>query len=152
MTLYLHKDLPRVAYIMYTAISFGNERRRHVGGGKTLPLGYLDQERLGNQTKSGGDLSLLLLIYLLHQLFFDHGTDIACNADMRVGEVAQFCRLQGEGQSLMRAAMSQMQFSARAYHRILKLAHTIADLAGGEEIQHPHLVETLQHKPKITIE
>ncbi len=70
-------------------------------------------------------------------------TDIVCNADMRVGEIRQFCKLQDEGQSLMRAAMSQMNLSARAYHRILKLARTIADLAGSEEIQSAHLAEAL---------
>jgi len=43
--------------------------------------------------------------------------DIVCNADMRIGEVRQFCQLQAEGQSLMRAAMSQLNLSARAYHR-----------------------------------
>ncbi|MFN8402397.1 MAG: hypothetical protein U0V48_02420 [Anaerolineales bacterium] len=47
-----------------------------------------------------------------------------------MGEIRQFCQLQDEGQSLMRAAMSQMNLSARAYHRILKLSRTIADLAG----------------------
>jgi magnesium chelatase family protein len=61
-------------------------------------------------------------------------SDIVCNADMRVGEIRQFCRLQDEGQSLMRAAMTQLNLSARAYHRILKLARTIADLAGNDEI------------------
>jgi magnesium chelatase family protein len=83
--------------------------------------------------------------------------DIVCNADMRVGEIRQFCRLQDEGgvlsmskhQGLMRAAMSQLQLSARAYHRILKLARTIADLAGSEDIQSVHLAEALQYRPKI---
>jgi magnesium chelatase family protein len=75
--------------------------------------------------------------------------DIICNADMRVGEIRQFCKLQDEGQSLMRAAMSQMNLSARAYHRILKLARTIADLAGSEEIQSAHLAEALQYRPKL---
>ncbi|MBI3153671.1 MAG: ATP-binding protein [Chloroflexi bacterium] len=76
-------------------------------------------------------------------------TDVLCNADMRIGEVRQFCKLQPEGQSLMRAAMSQLNLSARAYHRILKLARTIADLAGSEEIQSPHLAEALQYRPKL---
>jgi magnesium chelatase family protein len=58
---------------------------------------------------------------------------------MRVGEVRQFCKLQNECQSLIRAAMSQPNLSARAYHRILKLARTIADLAGSEDIQSTHL-------------
>jgi len=77
-----------------------------------------------------------------------HST-IICNADMRVGEIRQFCKLQDEGQSLMRAAMTQLNLSARAYHRILKLARTIADLAGSEEIQSAHLAEALQYRPKI---
>jgi len=78
-------------------------------------------------------------------------TDIICNADMRVGEIRQFCRLQDEGQSLMRAAMTQLNLSARAYHRILKLARTIADLAGSEEIQSVHLAEALQYRPKLML-
>lgn len=68
---------------------------------------------------------------------------------MRVGEVRLFCGLQAEGQSLMRAAMGQMNLSARDYHRILKLARTIADLAGNENIQSAHLAEVLQYRPKI---
>jgi magnesium chelatase family protein len=83
---------------------------------------------------------------------FAHSTDIVCNADMRIGEVRQFCQLQPEGQSLMRAAMSQLNLSARAYHRILKLSCTIADLAESEEIQSPHLAEALQYRPKLMIE
>ena len=75
--------------------------------------------------------------------------DIVCNADMRIGEIRQFCQLQAEGQSLMRSAMSQLNLSARAYHRILKLSRTIADLAGSEEIQSTHLAEALQYRPKI---
>ena len=78
-------------------------------------------------------------------------TDVLCNADMRVGEVRQFCQLQAEGQSLMRAAMSQLNLSARAYHRILKLSRTIADLAGSEEIRSSHLAEALQYRPKIML-
>ena len=70
-------------------------------------------------------------------------SEVVCNADMRIGEVRQFCSIQPEGQSLMRAAMSQLNLSARAYHRIFKLARTIADLAGSEEIQSPHLAEAL---------
>jgi len=76
---------------------------------------------------------------------------VICNADMRVGEIRRFCRLQDEGQRLMRSAMTQLNLSARAYHRILKLARTIADLAGCEDIQSVHLAEALQYRPKLMI-
>ena len=64
---------------------------------------------------------------------------------MRVGEIRQFCKVDEEGQCLMRAAMTQLNLSARAYHRTqsVKLARTIADLAGSEEIQSVHLAEAL---------
>jgi len=85
----------------------------------------------------------------IQQCLADHDSDIISNADMCVREIRQFCKLQDEGQSLMRAAMNQMNLSARAYHRILKLARTIADLAGSEDIQSTHLSEELQYRPKL---
>jgi magnesium chelatase family protein len=84
--------------------------------------------------------------------FSNNGSsDIVCNADMCVGEIRQYCKLPEEDQSLMRVAMSQLNLSARAYQRILKLARTIADLAGCEEIQSLHLAEALQHRPKLML-
>jgi magnesium chelatase family protein len=80
-------------------------------------------------------------------------SNVVCNTDMRVGRLRQFCRLQNEGQSLMCAAMTQHNLSARAYHRTrsVKLARTIADLAGSNEIESAHLAEALQYRPKLMI-
>ena len=68
---------------------------------------------------------------------------------MYIGEIREFCKLQDESQRLMRAAMSQRNLSARVYHRILKLARIVADLAGCEDMQSVHLAEALKHRPKL---
>ena len=75
--------------------------------------------------------------------FVNYSSEIICNADVQVGEIRQFCGLQEEGQRLTRAAMAQLNLSARTYHRILKLARTIADLAECEEIGSVSLAEAL---------
>ncbi len=77
---------------------------------------------------------------------------ITCNTDMGPGEIRKFCQLDKDSESLIRAAMRQMQLSARAYHRILKLARTIADLAGKEQIKSTHLAEALQYRPKLMLD
>ena len=67
---------------------------------------------------------------------------------MRPAEVRRFCQLDEAGSVLMRTAMNQLQLSARAYHRVLKLARTIADLAGSDRIAPNHLAEALQYRQK----
>jgi magnesium chelatase family protein len=76
------------------------------------------------------------------------GTELACNADMGPTEVRQYCEVDQAGKSLLRAAMQQLAMSARAYHRILKLARTIADLAGSERIETAYLAEAIQYRPR----
>jgi magnesium chelatase family protein len=73
---------------------------------------------------------------------------LTCNADMHPAEVRQHCLLDEACRALMKTAMNQLQLSARGYHRILKLARTIADLAGSEQIGLSHLAEALQYRPK----
>ena len=79
----------------------------------------------------------------------DNSTTVSCNGDMGPAEVRLHCVLDENGSALMRSAMNQLQLSARAYHRVLKLSRTIADLAGSENIQTPHLAEALQYRPKL---
>ena len=76
------------------------------------------------------------------------GTNLLTNADMGAAEVREYCNVDPAGKSLLRSAMQQLQMSARAYHRILKLARTIADLAGSEKIETVHLAEAIQYRPR----
>jgi hypothetical protein len=73
---------------------------------------------------------------------------LSCNADMGPAEVREYCPIDDAGRSLLRAAMEQLQMSARAFHRVLKLGRTIADLAGSDEIETAHLAEALQYRPR----
>jgi magnesium chelatase family protein len=76
------------------------------------------------------------------------GTPLSCNADMGPAEIRQFCQVDEAAKSLLKAAMQQMHLSARAYHRVLKLGRTIADLAGSEQIRTAHIAEAIQYRPR----
>jgi len=76
------------------------------------------------------------------------GTPFICNAEMGPAEVWKLCRMEENARSLLQAAMKQLDLSARAFHRILKLSLTIADLAGSDTIGIVHLAEALQYRQR----
>jgi magnesium chelatase family protein len=75
-------------------------------------------------------------------------TGILTNTDMRVGEIQKFCVLRPDAQQLMELSVKRMQLSARAYHRVLKLSRTIADLDNKDWIEVHHVAEALQYRPR----
>jgi magnesium chelatase family protein len=81
-----------------------------------------------------------------HERF--QGTELTCNAEMMPTEVREFCQVEESAQSLLKAAMKQLYLSARAFHRILKLARTIADLENADIIKAHHLAEAIQYRPR----
>jgi len=70
----------------------------------------------------------------------------SCNARMSHSEIRKHCAINKEQGDLLQHAMEQLALSARAYDRILKVARTIADLAGCESIETPHLLEAIQYR------
>jgi len=76
------------------------------------------------------------------------GTWLTCNAEMSPAEVREFCQTEESAQSLLKAAMKQLYLSARAFHRILKLGRTIADLENTDIIKAHHLAEAIQYRPR----
>lgn len=77
------------------------------------------------------------------------GTKLTCNAEMGPAEVRDCCDVEPAAEKLLKAAMQQLHLSARAFHRVLKLARTIADLAESELIAANHVAEAIQYRPRI---
>ena len=72
--------------------------------------------------------------------------DIHCNAQMTERMIHQFAEPDSEGLTLLRTAMEQLKLSARAYSRILKVARTIADLDGSEQVRALHISEAVSYR------
>ena len=82
------------------------------------------------------------------QLSRFEGTTLACNADMGPAKVKDVCILEDAARGLLQQATQQLQLSARAFHRILKLSRTIADLSASERIEVSHVAEAVQYRPR----
>ncbi|MCE5197035.1 MAG: YifB family Mg chelatase-like AAA ATPase [Negativicutes bacterium] len=72
--------------------------------------------------------------------------ELTCNAAMRAKQIKQYCKLSNDCQQLLNTAFRKLNLSARAYDRILKVARTIADLAGREAIEAIHLAEAIGYR------
>ncbi|MDQ5958032.1 MAG: magnesium chelatase family protein [Patescibacteria group bacterium] len=76
-------------------------------------------------------------------------TKINLNAEMSAKQLGQFVKLSKELTDLLNTSAERLGLSARAYHRVIKLARTIADLEASADIQQNHLLEALQYRPKV---
>ena len=76
---------------------------------------------------------------------------ILTNSDLGAGEIDQFCKLEGAADNLLKAALRKLQLSARAYHRVLKVSRTIADLAESDAIRTEHVAEAVQYRSRTLL-
>jgi len=74
--------------------------------------------------------------------------NIRTNSEMKLPQLKKYCQVDSAGQEILKTAVNNLHLSARAYHRMLKLGRTIADLAGSERILASHLAEALQYRPR----
>lgn len=74
------------------------------------------------------------------------GKGIGCNAELGVRELETHCAVPPEAETLLKMAIQELGFSARAYHKCLKVARTIADLEGKEAIETAHVAESIHYR------
>ena len=109
----------------------------------------LKQEEMTGPTESGEPSACIrarVQDARLRQASRFAGTSLHCNAHMQARQLKAFCPQSSDVKDLLRAAISQLSLSARAYDRILKLSRTIADLDDKEKIELAHVAEALQYR------
>jgi magnesium chelatase family protein len=104
----------------------------------------------GNLTPSSAEIRIQVIQARERQVMRLAGTKKTCNAEMNNKDIDQFCVLSSETNELLQKAVARLDLSTRAYYRTLKLARTIADLAGSENICAEHITEALGYREKNT--
>ncbi len=98
----------------------------------------------GNTAKGESSKKIQKRVYNAFQIQQNRGP--RCNAELKVKEIEKFCVLKNNEKLLLEKAMEKLKLSARAYHRILKLARTIADIENSLTIETPHLTEAISYR------
>ncbi len=110
----------------------------------------IEYEKLAGEASGEPSLSIRARVEQARQLQRDRfaGTKLTSNADMGPMEVRRYCIVDDQAQGLLATAMKRLNLSARAFHRILKLSRTIADLASSELITAAQVAEAIQYRPR----
>lgn len=79
-------------------------------------------------------------------------TNIVCNAQMTHAMLKEYCKLTDKAQDILKLVFEQMRLSARAYDRIIKVAQTIADLEGMQQIEDTHIAQAIQYRNNLNLQ
>jgi len=111
----------------------------------------VDYEKLTDKrnVETSGTIRKRVQVARERQLERFKGTKLTCNAEMGPTEVRECCQVEPSAEKLLKAAMQQLYLSARASHRVLKVARTIADLAESEMIAATHVAEAMHYRPRV---
>ncbi len=105
--------------------------------------------KMGKKGESSGDIRCRVERARQVQKQRFQGTAYRFNGDIEAAVIDRYCILGGEEQRCMERLYTSLQLSARAYHRILRVARTIADLDGAEQIRTEHLMEAAFYRPSL---
>ncbi len=109
-----------------------------------VPFGELSKERLSERSETVR--SRVIKARQLQEQRFSDSENIYCNSQMSARQLRTICKLSNECNQLLKTAVERIGLSARAYDRILKVARTIADLGGSENIESEHIAEAIQYR------
>jgi len=114
---------------------------------------HVKYEKLTDENMEGSSQTIRKKVEKARQIQIERFKDdnIVTNSEMNIPLIKKHCRTDEQGERLLRNAVNNLHMSARGYHRILKLARTIADLAESPSITSQHIAEALQYRPKIEI-
>lgn len=114
---------------------------------------YIAPEKLSSITTSESSREVRERIEKAREIqarrFTGAGQSVKTNSDMGAKEIKTFIILDPASEKILNDSARIYKMSARSYHRVLKIARTIADLAGDSDIKQGHLLEALQYRPKV---
>ncbi|MBC8101006.1 MAG: YifB family Mg chelatase-like AAA ATPase [Cytophagales bacterium] len=140
----LHIEVPRLKHDELTAPPAGESSaaiRARVEAARLL-----QRERFESEARLGLDRQVLSEKGIVAGMGGESVSSVYCNAHMGARQILRYCQLSGDAKMLLSAAITQMNLSARAYDRILKVARTIADLGGEENIGVAQIAEAVQYR------
>lgn len=117
-----------------------------------VEVGRIEYEKLSSDVNAESSEDIQKRVQLARDIQtkrFEKLKPVKTNSEMGIREIKELCVLEKPEQEFMKAAVIKMYLSARSYHRMLKLARTIADLEGEMKIKVSHLAEALQYRPRV---